>query len=1068
MPRNENPLEKQLLHLDLSKGCDEVSRPETADPTSTLTRLDNLTQDQNGAYIKRPGTPFLGGTPNDDQGNPLLVSKLIRTRDSLAAIGSTGKFYQYQEAIGTFRQRGQIPDFTVTSDLVVGSGPVVSPNVYSSSTSSKFHAMVHAAGVDTGAGNPSIFLTVYDRNSGSIVAQYDVGRITGALALQSAMAVFVDDRYIHTYVGTSSTTVAFVIDTQASLPANEAAISPVTVSGPRPGIIDVVSGVGRSYAMYFTPTGATNVSTVTNALAVTGVNVSPNTAPGLQIAFSGTKLWFMTTTNLGALDPVTLAVSIASAAHGGPSSGYIAADTSDVVWLANETVTAVGSTNVTTVQFRKTTGTNSTTYAAVTTNLDAWKIAGTPFVIGSSKVYVHLIKDSTFTVSPHAVVPMDPAIMSTVTWKGVSYNSVRIAAAPENHIGVSNASVLRILAEGGLSGTKAGLMIAIQTSARASGYCVYELSVVGQPNVYSQNFGGQTYISGGCQVIADGGDQPVEVGFVDIPRVDSTATATAGNPNGAYKYLAVYRYISSSGSVAWSRVSPIASATVASKQITVSVTAPSVTIHDKELGAVLVSANVSVEVYRTSSGGTNYYLVGSSQTGTPAAGLATQIVSLAGGTRQYVFTDNIADTVLISQPLLFRQPGTSNAALDRYPPPAGTVLCQHKDRLFTTDPNGIRVYYSSFFVDGETAWFNPLFSFLVHGGSGPITSIISMDGRLFVFKRDGIFVVDGDGPAEGGVSGNEFSPPQRLATEYGCIDQRSVCVTTDGVVYRSARGIEILTRALQVKWLGDRVFNTVNNNPKTCGALLDTFGQVHVAMAASDSGTNLSTVQGVEAVYDFTTDSWNVYTHTSSTGVVGAAVQDILMANLNGKETLCIADPYGGVCSADRTTGLDRGSFYVGWTLETAWIRTGQQARQRITKALLLAKKRVGSNHKITISAAYNYLDGYGEAVVFEPDTINDGTIEELEKLLTSPQTLAVRLLIQEAAPTDLVTYPVGLGQGCDLLGVTFQVAPKDGVPMVSSARRGNPVVVSPASPITTEAGDGIVMESGDPITMES
>jgi hypothetical protein len=571
--------------------------------------------------------------------------------------------------------------------------------------------------------------------------------------------------------------------------------------------------------------------------------------------------------------------------------------------------------------------------------------------------------------------------------------------------------------------------------SRGYAYCVFSLKPFFHSGITTQVFGGQNYISGGAHCVL-GSNIIQESGFADMPVMSTVASATAG-PTGSFKYIAVYRYVDESGALTWSRTSIVSSTTTAATGVDVTVCPPTLTMRDTALVGNPQPQLQSVEVYRTRSGATVYYLCGSSQIGTPATGLLTQAISLAAS-GFYTFTDVLTDANLALQPTLFRQPGTANAAVDRYPPPCGNILCQHKDRLFTTDPYGIRVYYSSFFVDGETAWYNPVFSFMVHGGSGPITGLVSMDGRLFVFKRDSVFVIDGDGPAEGGVVGNEYSPPQRLATEYGCIDQRSLVVTTDGIVYRSARGIEILTRSLQVKWLGERVQNSVSNNAKCTGSVLDTDGRVHICLAVSDTGTaTQAATLGVELVYDFNADCWTASYHTDKNGVVNRCVQDVCQADLLGiGETVVYADPQGAVVYTDPTSGLDRSSSYVGWTVETVWLKTGQQARAKFSKALLLAKKQAGANHKITISVAYNYVDSYAEVGTYEPTVINPTLIEELQKNLTKHEAIAVRLLIQESAPTNTVTFPVGTGRGCDLLGISVEIAPKMGAPMLAAAQK--------------------------------
>ncbi len=349
----------------------------------------------------------------------------------------------------------------------------------------------------------------------------------------------------------------------------------------------------------------------------------------------------------------------------------------------------------------------------------------------------------------------------------------------------------------------------------------------------------------------------------------------------------------------------------------------------------------------------------------------------------------------------------------------------------------MRVYYSDFFVDGEGTWYNPAMSFFVHGGSGPITGLASMDGRLFIFKGKGIWAVDGDGPGESGPTGSEFSPPTRLATEYGCIDHRSIVVTTEGIVYRSARGIELLTRSLQVVWVGDSVQNTVNTYPYTVGAAYDSFGRVHILLSSAAPAPTVTGATGCELVWDIPGKAWSVHYSTGHAGVYGRAVQDIAVADVGGVETLLYADPALGVAYADPTTGLD-GSAQVPWVFESGWIRMSQQVRQRVSNILFLGQKH--SNHAMKVSLAYNYVDSYTQSHTWEPDVLNTLAIEELAIKPTVQQVLAIRVKIEELTPSDTGTYPLGTGRGVDLLGLSAEIASLSGAPF---ANRGTAGVLS-------------------------
>ncbi len=420
-------------------------------------------------------------------------------------------------------------------------------------------------------------------------------------------------------------------------------------------------------------------------------------------------------------------------------------------------------------------------------------------------------------------------------------------------------------------------------------------------------------------------------------------------------------------------------------------------------------------------------------------------------------TDNLLDANLALQAIMYRQPGTANAPADRYMGPACKQVVQHKDRLFCTDPYGMRVYYSSFFVDGEAAWFNPAFNFFVHAGTGPITALASMDGRLFVFKRDTIFVVDGDGPGEAGPSGNEYSPPQALSSRFGCIDHRSVVCTPDGIVYRSTRGIEQISRNLKVTWLGERVQNTVNDHPYTVGACIGPDARIHFLLSETETYTGVDTSAGVELIYDTSADAWSLAKHTAGE-VYGRSLQNVAVVKHLGEERIVYAESLSGVTLSDDTTGLDPYSAYIPWTVETGWIKQGPQARQRISGLLALCKKRSGANHAIRISLAFDYVDSYTQTLTWEPGVLNTLAIEELLMKPTKQLVLAIRLKIEEIIPSDTGTYPVGTGLGAELLGLTAEATPVHNAPFANRGVVGVmtlPPAIAGISPTSGGAGGG-------------
>ncbi len=1082
MPRNEVPLDKQLLHLDLTKGVDERTRPECGDTVTLLTRLENLQTDQ-GAWVKRPGHTVLGGIAVDDAGTSLAVTRLMRAAKGLVGVGPCGlsesvrtAFYAYQEGREEFRQAGTLPEFVVDrTDIACSSAGSVNPEVISVATSTRYHAII----ADSQRGR--LTLTIYEKESGTVAASYLLSETN--IGAVHARIMFVGDRYLHIgYTVSTAGLCGVVIDTDGVIPRSNTELGDLIAltgdilspdAGPVATLPDYAAHTDRSIWLYNNSAGTSNLVSMGNDSQ--GIdNVA--TVLSTSIANSGTKLWRIDGTNLQAVSPTNLAtVLVVAGAHGLVSVGPIAATSTNLVYCVSHSGSkTLGSGTIYSLSVSMNTSFNATAMAPIHLILDGWERASAPFVTTGNRAYLHVVKipgAAPEAVAPHAIVDITYNTKTEVLDSATSehYKSGRLACSLEPHIGFGGTTFTywtRYFSHD--AGVTVCPVVPIIATARTFGYCFLSLKDSFHSKTESASVGGMTYLSGGAHSTYDG-ERVYESGFIDQPIVNSAAGSATGL-TGALKYIAVYKRVDATGSVTWSRCSSVSSFTPANTKINLTITPPNVTNSDQSLcysGALAEPFAVAgVELYRTTVGGTQYYLCSSSfRSATTYTGLATQALTVAAS-GFYTGVDAMTDAVLATQPLLFRQPGSQNSAIDRYPPPPSNLLCQHKDRLFTSDAHGVRVYYSSFLVDGEAAWYNPQFSFLVHGGTGKITAISSMDGRLFVFKKDGIWVVDGDGPGEAGVTGNEFSPPQKLATEYGCIDNRSVCVTPDGIVYRSKRGVEIITRSLQVKWIGDRVQNTVNANPYTCWTVLDNEGRVHMQVAESEPTVPTVTgLSGAELVYDVPSNVWSIHYSTGSNAEYGEATQDACMVDLLGLgEVMVVADPALGVRYKDNDSKTDDGE-YVPTVVETGWIRPGQQSRQRFSRALLLAKRQ--DYHKFTISSAYDYLDNYGQSFVYEPTVIEDGLIEELELQMNKPHSLAVRLLIEESAATDQDEYPFTTGFGADILGITFEIAPKMGAPSLPPAKKGyllsnvtfNLETEDEVDDIATEGDDDLITE---------
>ncbi len=1015
---NNLPLEKQLLQINLSKGLNERDRPESADPATCLTRVENLVQDQSGAWVHRNGTTQLLTSDTSGTGTyPASVIKALAFVKGWGVIADGGKVLHKQDYVDKFRTRQALMDWSATEAAFVGSsGPQAESATLGSTVYCVASCTTHDAfvirGLTTFPYVQSDRLVISERATGTEYV-YD---LTSLYSGKYRCLTFCTDRYLHLYYDAS----VIVIDVQSAMPASVANLTPVVLAvyAGTAATRDAVGGVNFGFVTIYDVSGLSfNIYKTNPATGALLGTYSGGGAGPSQLAIDEINNLLWTATAGGTMTVrkinMTTMVDFMADTTTGVAGTYIAIRPGNNNFLiVYQTTTTIGTTSCDTLVVRTANFSNGPV-AAIRGGMYGWTPVSTPFYVTSNgKYYMHMVKhDPTSTLSSHAIVDLSTftGFYSNTAGLSLPYGSFRVACHLEPFVGMRLTGV----AGGTVGVTPTGITCAYryqcqggyefsacvpyQTAARVSAVGFTRLRLADATALGCANFSGSTYIAHGGLNQYDG-TSAFEQGFADMPMVGFvTPTVTVGLLDGAYRYYAVYRHVDSNGASSYSRTyGPIATTNVAASTGKNNITVQPYGLTNRDSG--LGDSSPIVELYRTKNAGTQFYLCASSAQNAVSP---IQQLAVSATTGLLTVVDNMSDASLITQAAMHRQPGTPNSAADRYSSPASKIVVQHKDRIFCADPYGQRVYYSSFFVDGENAWFNPAFNFFVHDGQGPITALASMDGRLFVFKRNQIFVVDGDGPSEAGPVGNEFSPPMALATRFGCVDHRSVVVTPDGIMYRSSRGFELLTRSLQVKWVGERVWQSSEPYPVTTGSCMDFDGRVRWTVAASEGVTGSPTIAGAELVYDLGTDAWSKNFYTGSAGVYGRCKQGVAVVTDDGEDKLVYCDPDGRVQLSDATVGTD-GGVYAPWVIETAWIKVGLQTRQRINNVMFLAKKRTAANHAIKISAAYNYIDSYTQTHTFEPGVINATAIEELCLQMVSPQTLAVRFKIEEIQPASI------------------------------------------------------------------
>jgi hypothetical protein len=256
-----------------------------------------------------------------------------------------------------------------------------------------------------------------------------------------------------------------------------------------------------------------------------------------------------------------------------------------------------------------------------------------------------------------------------------------------------------------------------------------------------------------------------------------------------------------------------------------------------------------------------------------------------------------------------------------------------------------------------------------------------------------------------------------------------------GLMFVSARGLELLTRGLELKWLGDRIQNTIATYPICTGAFIDNFARVRFMLSAdeSDALQHVSGNSGVVVVYDMSADSFSVA--IPYLGGDGVAMQSgcKYLHDTTERVAFCNAQDYQVY---ESTTSHKDYITYRKSRLTTGWLKLGMHQRQRIYDVYVLMKQNADSKSAVKLSLSYDYDDTVVQTATFEPSTFT-GDVVNLNINPSRQTAFAVKLTVEDQTPADDVTYPVGNGQGLDLLGISFVVGPKPGPNPLPASSKG-------------------------------
>lgn len=396
-------------------------------------------------------------------------------------------------------------------------------------------------------------------------------------------------------------------------------------------------------------------------------------------------------------------------------------------------------------------------------------------------------------------------------------------------------------------------------------------------------------------------------------------------------------------------------------------------------------------------------------------------------------TDTAADqTTTITAPEFHVQPDTiytAGGVISNVMPAGFTSCVTYLNRVWVASGN--TVSYSKAFVTGEAVSFTDAFDLPLEE-SGDITALWVMDDTLYISTQARIYYLQAYGPNDTGAA-NDVNIPNRVATDLGVVDQRSIVVTPLGTIYQSPVGMQVMDRGRSVSAepIGARVRNELAAYPEVTSAIVHPSGR-YVSFCARNPVPTSGAFTGVRLIFDYATNRWSRDTMlngdpNSGAGLYGEAVSrgQVYMMSAAGSATL--------IHRESSTTYLDE-ETWVPMAIDLAEIHpSGLQGWLGFEKWTLNNERF--TDHDLSMSWWYNYA-----ASPFETRGWTSAQLPVDEQISHNPsihKASSMRMRIVDGAPSGAGGV-VGIGRGSAWIGLAVEIDPIDNKTMrLPAAQKG-------------------------------
>lgn len=538
----------------------------------------------------------------------------------------------------------------------------------------------------------------------------------------------------------------------------------------------------------------------------------------------------------------------------------------------------------------------------------------------------------------------------------------------------------------------------------------------GTENLNTSEIAGDLHLTGGFLWMYDG-YLPVEHNFFLYPDSIKVTTSASGGSISAqdYFYVATYEWSDNQGNIFRSAPSIPVKITTTGGSSTNTINVPYLRVTAK------VANPVKIVVYRWSTAQPIYYQI-TSLTAPVLNNVAQNSVAI---------TDTQADSSIIGNNILY----TTGGVVENVNAPACNAIANFDSRLWAIDAEDPdTLWFSKQVVQSVPVEMSDLLTLFVpsnvstQGSTGPMKTIYPMDDKLIIGKKNAFLYINGRGPDNTGAN-NQYSEPIFITSTVGCSNQKSLVLIPQGLMFQSDKGIWLLSRGLETKYIGAPVEDFTQDALVTSAVSVPGTNQVRFTL---DSGIQLD--------YDYYYDQWN----TSGISAVSSCIYAGFHTFINSS----------GYVYQEMPGVYKDGSSPVLMSFKTGWIRLDQiQGYQRAYFFYLLGT--YFSPHKLQINIYKNYEESPSQTLLISPTNYSPpmgsgpsqspygqqevyggpSNLEDWQIFLDDQRCMAFAIEVEEIFDP---TYGTDAGEGLNLSGINAVLGFKKGYrPQASKHQAG-------------------------------